>query len=208
MVRIQFTFQNRVWQIITEDLLLEPPETESDVIRTEISDDIPLASDPVGQEITRAVSHASSTLEGGLVRGNTLALDVAGQGRLAPVDTVEGASASEGVAEDNLAPEGGAEDHPAPKGAELGCSSAASMDVHVGSPSVQSEELVVMSPPTALVGLVTLEANDPDVGNPPPAVRAEVSLSDAHSIVSACWGPSSSEGPQKRNLTVFSKYGL
>jgi hypothetical protein len=23
-----------------------------------------------------------------------------------------------------------------------------------------------------------------------------------------CWGPSSSEGPQKRNLTMFSKYGL
>jgi hypothetical protein len=23
-----------------------------------------------------------------------------------------------------------------------------------------------------------------------------------------CWGPSSSEGPQKRNLTMYSKYGL
>jgi hypothetical protein len=23
-----------------------------------------------------------------------------------------------------------------------------------------------------------------------------------------CWGPSSSEGPQKRNLTMYSKYGI
>jgi hypothetical protein len=34
----------------------------------------------------------------------------------------EGASASEGVAKDNLAPEGGAEDDPSPKGAEPGSS--------------------------------------------------------------------------------------
>jgi hypothetical protein len=90
-------------EIIPEDLLLEPPETESVVVCTEVLDDIPLASNPVRQGITRAVSHASSTLEGGLARGNTLALDVAGQGYSALVCMIEGASASEGAAKDKLA---------------------------------------------------------------------------------------------------------
>jgi hypothetical protein len=31
---------------------------------------------------------------------------------------------------------------------------------------------------------------------------------NAHLLNLACWGPSSSEGPQKRNLTMSSKYGL
>jgi hypothetical protein len=106
------------------------------------------------------------------------------------VGTTEGASASEGAAEDNPAPEGGAQDDPAPKGAKLGSSSAASMDVHVGSPPVQSEEPMMMSPSTALVGPVTLEASDPDAGNQPPAIGAEVLLSEALNIVSA-YTPSS-----------------
>jgi hypothetical protein len=151
-------------EIIPEDLLLEPPETESSVVRIEVPDDVPLAGNPVGQEITQTVSHASSTLEGDLDCGDTLALDVASQGHPAPVDTTESASASKGAAKDNPAPEGGAEDDPAPKGAELGSSSATSMDFHIRSPPVQSEEPVVMSLPTALVGPVTLEASDLDVG--------------------------------------------
>jgi hypothetical protein len=57
-------------EIIPKDLLLDPPETEGAVIRTEVPDDIPLASNPVGQEITRTVSHTSSTFKGGLVCGN------------------------------------------------------------------------------------------------------------------------------------------
>jgi hypothetical protein len=62
-------------------------------------------------------------------------------------------------------------------------SSAASMDVHIGSPPVQSKEPVVTKFPTALVGPDTLEASDPDAGNPPPTVGAEVSPSDALNIV-------------------------
>ena len=64
-------------EIIPKDLLLEPPETESSVVHTEVQDDIPLAGNPIGQEKTRTGFHASSTLEGGLARVNTLALDVA-----------------------------------------------------------------------------------------------------------------------------------
>ena len=170
-------------EIIPEDLLLEPPETESSVVHTNVPDYVPLAGNLVMQELTWTISHASSTMEGGLARGDTLALDVAGQGHLALVGTTEGASASEGATEDNLVPEGGAKDDLAPKGAELGSSSAASMDVHVRSPPIQSEEPVVTNLAAALVGPVTLEASDSDAGNPPPAVGAEVSPSDALNIV-------------------------
>jgi hypothetical protein len=39
-------------EIIPKNFLLEPPETESSVVRTEVPDDVPLAGNPVGQEIT------------------------------------------------------------------------------------------------------------------------------------------------------------
>jgi hypothetical protein len=122
-------------------------------------------------------------LEGGLAHGDTLALDVACQGHPAPVGMTEGASAFGGATVDNPAPEDGAEDDLAPKGAELGSSSAASMDIHVGSSPVQSKGPMVMSSPTALVGPVTLEASDTDAGNPLPVVGAEVSPNDALNIV-------------------------
>jgi hypothetical protein len=144
---------------------------------------MPLASNPVGQEITWTVSHTSSTLEGDLDHGDTPALDVAGQGHPAPVDMIEGASASEGAIKDNPAPEGGPKDDTAPKGVELGSSTTASMDVHVRTPPVQSEEPVVTNMPTALVGPVTLEAGDPDARNLPPATEAEVLPSDTLTIV-------------------------
>jgi hypothetical protein len=165
-------------EIIPEDLLLELPETEGADIRTEVSNVIPSASNPVGQEITRTVSHASSTFKGGPVHGNTSVPEVTGWGYLASMGMIEGASASKGAAKDYPAPEGAAEDDLAPKGAELGSSSASSMDVHAGSPLVQSEE-PVMTSPTALVGTITLEVSDPDARNPLSAVRAEVSQSDA-----------------------------
>jgi hypothetical protein len=43
---------------------------------------------------------------------------------------------------------------------------------------------VVTSPPIALVGPVTLEVSDPNVGNPLPAIGAEVSLSVALGVSS------------------------
>jgi hypothetical protein len=57
------------------------------------------------------------------------------------------------------------------------------MDIHVGSPLVQSEELVVTNLSAALVGLVTLEASDSYDRNLLPADGAEVSLSHAFNIV-------------------------
>jgi hypothetical protein len=171
-------------EIVPEDLLSKLPENEGAVIRTEVPDDTPSASNPVEQEITRTISHASSTFEGGLIHENTSVPNVACQSFSAPVGTIEGASAPKGVTEDNPAPEGAAEDNPTPKGAKLGSSLVASMDVHAGLPPVQSEEPVLTSPPTALVGPVILEVNDPNAGNPLPTVGAEVSLSVALGVSS------------------------
>jgi hypothetical protein len=166
-------------EIIPEDLLSELPETEGAIISTEVPDDTPSSSNPVGQEIARTVSHTSSTFEGGLVHGNTSAPDVARQGSPALVGTIEGASAPEDATEDDPAPEGAAGDDPSPEGAKLGSSSASSMDVYVESPPAQSEELVLTGVPTALVGPITLEVSDPGTGNSLHDVGAEVSLSTA-----------------------------
>jgi hypothetical protein len=65
-------------EIIPENLLLEPREVESSIIRSEVPGDVPLSGDPIGQEVTRTVSHASSTLEGGLAHEDMLALNVTG----------------------------------------------------------------------------------------------------------------------------------
>jgi hypothetical protein len=180
-------------EIIPENLLSEPPEVESSIVHSEVPDDVPLSGNPVEQEVTRTVSQALSTLEGGLAREGTLAFDVAGQSHPAPLGTIEGAPASKGAAKDDLTPEGGVEGDRAPKGgaesglapndARLGSSLAASMDVHVGSPLVQSEEPVVTNLSIALVGPVTLEASDLDARNLPPADGAKVSPSDALNIV-------------------------
>jgi hypothetical protein len=156
-------------EIIPKDLLLELLETERAAIHTEVLDDAPSASNLVGQEITRIVSHASSTFEGGLIHRNTLVPNVTCKGYPALVGTIEDASA----------PEGAAEDDPAPEGVELGSSLAASMDVHVGSPPVQSEEPVLTCLPTALVVPITLKVSDPGARNPLHAVGDEVPLSVA-----------------------------
>jgi hypothetical protein len=157
------------------------------------TDDVPLSCDPVGQEVTQTVSRASSTLEGGLAHEDTLALNTAGQSHPAPLGTTKGASALEGAAKDDPAPEGGAEDNPAleggaedvltPNDAGPGSSSAASLDVYVGSPLVQSKELVVTNLFATLVGPVTLEASGLDGKNLLPVDGAEVSPCHAFNIV-------------------------
>jgi hypothetical protein len=157
-------------EIIPKNLLSEPPEVESSIVHSEVLDDVPLLGDLVGQEVTQTVSHAS------------LVIDVAGQSHPAPLGTSKGASALEGAAkvdpspeggaEGDRAPEGGAEDNPAPNDVGPSSSLASSMDVHIGSPLVCSEEPVVTNLSIALVGPATLEASDPDARNLPPADRA------------------------------------
>jgi hypothetical protein len=155
-------FDHALEEIIPENLLSEPPEVDNPIIRSEVPDDVLLPCDPAGQEVTRTVSRASSTLEGALAHEDILALNTTDQSHPAPLGMAEGASALEVTAKEGPAPEGGARSDPTPEGVGAGSSLAASMDVHIGSPWVQSKELVVTHLSAALVGLVTLEASDPD----------------------------------------------
>jgi hypothetical protein len=58
------------------------------------------------------------------------------------------------------------------------------MDVHVGSPLVQTKEVVVTSLdlPIGLVGLATLDVSNPGVGGPPYVVGAKIPLGVALSM--------------------------
>jgi hypothetical protein len=123
-------FDQALEEIIPEDLLSEPPEANNPTICSEVPDDGLLPHDSAGQEITRVVSRTSSTLEGGLPRED------ADPSHLTPMDVDEGSSVLEVAAVEDLAPKGGDGSDPAPEGVGAGSPSAASMDVHVGSPPV------------------------------------------------------------------------
>jgi hypothetical protein len=56
-------FDHALEEIIPKNMLSEPTEVESSIVCSEVPDDVPLSCDPVGQEVTRIVSRASSTLE-------------------------------------------------------------------------------------------------------------------------------------------------
>jgi hypothetical protein len=66
--------------------------------------------DSAGQEVTRAVSHASSSLEG------SLQCQDAGLSHPTPMEVTEEPSALEVATAEDLAPEGGAGSYPAPEG--------------------------------------------------------------------------------------------
>jgi hypothetical protein len=135
------------------------------------------------------VSRASSTLEG------SLSCKSADLRHPAPMDVAEGPSALEVATTEDPAPEGGASSDPTPDydaGSDLApegvgaCSlSTASMDIHVGSPLVQSKEAVVTHVSMALAGQVALEASEPDARSLPPADGAEFTTSHALEIIPA-----------------------
>jgi hypothetical protein len=151
--------------------------------------------DHAGQEITWVVSCASSTLEGGL------ACEDADPSHPASMDMAEGSSALEVAATEDPAPEGGAGCDPTLEGVGAGSPSVASLDVHVGSPLVQSDEAAVTHLSTALVGLVTLEASEPDSRSLPSANGAEVPPSQAFDIILA-------ELPSSSNVSTLPALGL
>jgi hypothetical protein len=109
-------FDHALEEIIPENLLPKLPQVDSFIICLEVPDDVPLPYDPIGQEATRTISCASSTLEGGLAREDTLALNAADQSHPASLGTAKGASVLEVAAKEDPAPEGGAEGNPAPEG--------------------------------------------------------------------------------------------
>jgi hypothetical protein len=135
------------------------------------------------------------TLEGGLPHED------ADQSHLAPMDVAEGSSVLEVAATEGPAPEGGVGSDLALEGVGAGSPSAASMDIHVGSPPVQSEEVAVTHLSTALAGLVTLEASEPNTRSLSPADGAEVPPSHAFDIIPA-------DLPSSSNVSTLPTLGL
>jgi hypothetical protein len=188
-------FDQALEEIIPEDLLSEPPEADNPTICLEVPDDGLLPHDSTGQEITWVASRASSTLEG------VFPHEDADLSHLAPMDVAEGSSALEVAAMEDPTPKGGAGSDPTLEGVGAGSPSAASMDVHVGLPPVQSEEVAVTHLSTALAGMVTLEVSEPDARNSPPADGAEVPPSPASDIIPA-------DLPSSSNVSTLSALGL
>jgi hypothetical protein len=110
------------------------------------------------------------------------------------MEVAEGPSALEVAAAEDPAFEGGAGSDLAPEGVGACSLSAASMDVHVGSPLVRSEGAAVTHISTALASQVTLEASEPGTRSLPPTDGAEVPPNHALNIIPADL-PSSSGVP-------------
>jgi hypothetical protein len=191
-------FDQALEEVIPGDISSEPLEADIPTICSEVLDGVLSLHDSAGQEVTRVVSRASSTLEGNLPCKN------ADPSHPTPMEVAEGPSALEvaavedpapkGGAGSDPAPEGGAGSNPAPEGVGACSLPTASMDVHIGSPPVQSEEATVTHVSTTLAGQVALEVSEPDARSLSPAGGAEVTLSRALEIVLADL-PSSNHAP-------------
>jgi hypothetical protein len=158
-------FDQTLEDMVPEDLLSEP----TDGGMMDICADVPDA----GLELSRAASHASSTLECSL-KGQEAGLNC-----FAPMEVGEGPSvlevavtessalkdgasaypAPKGVAGDDPARMGGASYDPACKGVRVGSPSHTSVDVHVGSSPLHSG---CMAAAQASGQEVALEASTPD----------------------------------------------
>jgi hypothetical protein len=178
-------FDQALEDVVPEDLLSEP--TDGDMM--DICSDIP----DVGLEVSRAVSHASSTLEGGLrsqeagqgcsipmeVTESPSALEVAIAENPILKDGANGYPASEGVAGDDPTPMGSAGCNPAPEGVRAGSPSHTSMDVHVGSSPPHSDGIVTVH---ASNEGVALEIGAPDARVLMPASGVELIPGDVLQI--------------------------
>jgi hypothetical protein len=187
-------FDQTLKDMVPEDLLSEP----IDGGMMEVCADMP----DVRLELSRAASHASSTLERGLksqeadldcsipmeVVGDPLSLEVAATENPVPEDGAGVYPAPEGVADDDPAQVGSASYDPAPEGVRAGSPSHTSMDVHVGSSPPHSG---YMAAARASGQEVALEAGAPDAGVLVSAGDAELVPNDALQIASV-GNPSSS----------------
>jgi hypothetical protein len=131
--------------------LLELSKVGGIDIRVECPDGVPSSSHLPGREATPPACHVSPTPEGASVH--------------------EGASAPVGAS----APKGAAEDDPAPEGPGTGSPSVFSMDIHVGSPMVRFNEVVVMGSDLLVspAGLATLVVSGHGTEDPMGAPRVE-----------------------------------
>jgi hypothetical protein len=125
-------FDQAFEDVVPEDMLSEPTAGDMMDVCSEIPD--------VGLEVSRAVSHASSTLEG------SLQCQEVGQDCLTPMEVTEDPSALEVAVAENPALKGGAGSYPAPEGV------ASSDPALVGSASCDPAPKGVAGSDPALVG--------------------------------------------------------
>jgi hypothetical protein len=123
----------------------------------------------VGLEVFRAVSRASSTLEGSLQcqdigPSHPIPMEVAEDPSALEMATAED-PAPEGVAGSDPALVGRASCNPAPEGVLVGSLSHTSMDVHVGSSPPRSEGATTVRASTTLNEPVALEVGNPVARN-------------------------------------------
>jgi hypothetical protein len=103
-------FEQALEEVVPEDMLLEPTAGDAPFVCLEVPDGGLSLLDSAGQEVTRAVSRSSSTLEGGLQCRD------AGLSHPTPMEVTEEPSALEVATIEDPAPEGGAGSYPAPEG--------------------------------------------------------------------------------------------
>jgi hypothetical protein len=186
-------FDQALEEVVPEDMLSEPTADDIPAVYLVVPDGGLSLLDSTGQEVTRAVSHASLTLEG------SLQCQEAGLSHPTPMEATEGPSALEVATVEDPAPEGGAGSYPAPEGVagsdptlvgsasykpapegvQVGSLSHASMDVHVGSTPPQSDGATVVHASTVSNGQVALEAGELDARSLLSAGRAEITPDDA-----------------------------
>jgi hypothetical protein len=190
-------FDQALEEVVPEDMLSEPTTDDMMDVCSEVPD--------IGLEVSREVSHASSTLEG------SLQCQDVGPSRPTPMEVTEEPSALEVATAEDPAPEGGASSYPAPegvassdptlvgsascdpapKGVQLGSPSHTSMDVHVGSSPPRSDGATAMHASTALNKQVAFEVGELDARSLLSAGGAELTPDNVLQIVPADLPPSS-----------------
>jgi hypothetical protein len=169
-------FDQVLEEVIPKDMLSEPTADDILTVYSEVPHGGLSLLDSAGQEVTRAVSRASSTLEGSLQWQDT------GLSHPHPMEVTEEPSALEVATAEDPGPEGGAGNYPAPEGVagsdlalvgsasydptpeavQVGSLSHASMDVHVGSSPPLFDGAMAVHASTVLSGQVALEVGELD----------------------------------------------
>jgi hypothetical protein len=103
-------FDQVLEEVIPKDMLSEPTADDIPTVYSEVPHGGLSLLDSAGQEVTRAVSRASSTLEGSLQWQDT------GLSHPHPMEVTEEPSALEVATAEDPGPEGGAGNYPAPEG--------------------------------------------------------------------------------------------
>jgi hypothetical protein len=194
-------------------MLSEPTVDDMMAVCSEIPD--------VGLEVSRAVSRASSTLEGSLrcqdigqdcpthmeVTEDPSALEVAAVGNSTLEDGAGGYPAPEGIVGSDPALVGGTSCNPAPEGVQVNSPSHTSMDVHVGSSPPRSDGATMMHASMTSNKRDALEVDELDAKGLVSTGGAELTPSNVLQIVPADDPPSSHDiVPPDLGLPLFFSY--